>query len=95
MQQESLDPKNQSEGDTKEGLYIGREVPAESAVGFHHRARPLTFIRAAATLQHLHMPCKTINVKLGPCTAGPHAGSKPVAFAGTAAGLPASYHRVL
>jgi non-haem dioxygenase in morphine synthesis N-terminal len=33
MQQESLDPKNQSEGDTKEGLYIGREVPAESAVG--------------------------------------------------------------
>ena len=36
MQQESLDPTNQSEGDTKEGLYIGREVPAESAVGFHH-----------------------------------------------------------
>jgi isopenicillin N synthase-like dioxygenase len=31
MQQESLDPKNQSEGDTKEGLYIGREVPAETA----------------------------------------------------------------
>jgi hypothetical protein len=33
MQQESLDPANQKEGDTKEGLYFGREVPADSAVG--------------------------------------------------------------
>lgn len=31
MQQESLDPEHQSEGDTKEGLYFGREVPADSA----------------------------------------------------------------
>ena len=41
MQQESLDPKNQSEGDTKEGLYIGREVPAESAVSFTIENTPI------------------------------------------------------
>ena len=27
MEEETLDPKNQSQGDTKEGYYIGRDVP--------------------------------------------------------------------
>ena len=61
MQQESLDPKNQSEGDTKEGLYIGREVPAESAVGFIIN-RGLASVSGAITLQQLRMPCKTVTV---------------------------------
>ncbi len=30
MANETLDPGNQSEGDTKEGCYIGREVAADS-----------------------------------------------------------------
>jgi hypothetical protein len=30
MSEETLDPPNQTEGDTKEGLYFGREVPADS-----------------------------------------------------------------
>ena len=29
--EETLDPAHQSRGDTKEGYYIGREVPADSA----------------------------------------------------------------
>jgi len=29
MQEEKLDPPNQKEGDTKEGYYIGREIPVE------------------------------------------------------------------
>jgi isopenicillin N synthase-like dioxygenase len=30
MQEETLDPANQTSGDTKEGLYFGREVSPES-----------------------------------------------------------------
>ncbi|KAK9814115.1 hypothetical protein WJX72_000846 [[Myrmecia] bisecta] len=30
MAEETLDPANQTEGDSKEGLYIGREIPADS-----------------------------------------------------------------
>ena len=30
MSEETLDAPNQSEGDTKEGLYFGREVPPDS-----------------------------------------------------------------
>ena len=30
MANETLDPSNQSEGDTKEGIYIGQEIPADS-----------------------------------------------------------------
>ncbi len=30
MSEETLDAPNQTEGDTKEGLYFGREVPAGS-----------------------------------------------------------------
>ena len=30
MANETLDPGNQSEGDTKEGIYIGQEIPADS-----------------------------------------------------------------
>lgn len=37
MQEETLDPKNQRCGDTKEGLYFGREVPA----GSPEAAKPL------------------------------------------------------
>ena len=29
MQEETLDPANQTEGDTKEGYYIGRDIPKE------------------------------------------------------------------
>ncbi len=30
LSEETLDTENQTEGDTKEGLYFGREVPADS-----------------------------------------------------------------
>lgn len=30
LSEETLDTANQTEGDTKEGLYFGREVPADS-----------------------------------------------------------------
>ena len=30
MSEETLDAPNQTEGDTKEGLYFGREVPSDS-----------------------------------------------------------------
>jgi isopenicillin N synthase-like dioxygenase len=30
MANETLDPSNQSEGDTKEGIYIGQEIAADS-----------------------------------------------------------------
>ena len=38
MAEETLDAANQSEGDTKEGMYFGREVPLDSP----EAAKPLT-----------------------------------------------------
>lgn len=31
LQEETLDPNNQTQGDTKEGFYFGREVPLDSS----------------------------------------------------------------
>ena len=33
MGEQTLDPRNQTEGDSKEGIYFGREVPADCEEG--------------------------------------------------------------